>query len=306
MSEINLIVFYILYSYNIKKVGKRMKNIIYSFIIIILISCARANTDNYGTIQTKADNSFEEESVSERKIESFNNYNSKNEIEENNIKERKLIISVDLSVNSKDIEKSYKSIEEKVKEYKGYFENIDSYKYRYFIALRITKDNLYNFLEFIENNQNVQNKNINTEDITENYYDIENRIKNREALLDKFRNYLKEAKNIEEILSVEDRINNLTYEIERMKGNFENLTSLIEYSKVNITIKNPEAMQRNVNFYDKFLYTINFLKYFFSSIIFFLIGFVAIAIPIVLLLALFYYIAFGKIGLIKKLYKKIK
>lgn len=91
-----------------------------------------------------------------------------------------------------------------------------------------------------------------------------------------------------------------------MKGNFENLTSLIEYSKVNITIKNPEAMQRNVNFYDKFLYTINFLKYFFSSIIFFLIGFVAIAIPIVLLLALFYYIAFGKIGLIKKLYKKIK
>ena len=283
-----------------------MKNIIYSFIIIILISCARANTDNYGTIQTTADNSFEEESVSERKTESFNNYNSKNEIEENNIKERKLIISVDLSVNSKDIEKSYKSIEEKVKEYKGYFENIDSYKYRYFIALRIPRDNLYNFLEFIENNQNVQNKNINTEDITENYYDIENRIKNREALLDKFRNYLKESKNIEEILSVEDRINNLTYEIERMKGNFENLTSLIEYSKVNITIKNPEAMRRNVNFYDKFLYRINFLKYFFSSIIFFLIGFVAIAIPIVLLLALFYYIAFGKIGLIKKLYKKIK
>ena len=283
-----------------------MKNIIYSFIIIILISCARANTDSYGTSQTTADNSFEEESVSERKTESFNNYNSKNEIEENNIKERKLIISVDLSVNSKDIEKSYKSIEEKVKEYKGYFENIDSYKYRYFIALRIPKYNLYNFLEFIENNQNVQNKNINTEDVTENYYDIENRIKNREALLDKFRNYLKEAKNIEEILSVEDRINNLTYEIERMKGNFENLTSLIEYSKVNITIKNPEAMQRNVNFYDKFLYTINFLKYFFSSIIFFLIGFVAIAIPIVLLLALFYYIAFGKIGLIKKLYKKIK
>ena len=283
-----------------------MKNTIYSFIIIILISCARANTDSYGTIQTTADNSFEEESVSERKTESFNNYNSKNEIEENNIKERKLIISVDLSVNSKDIEKSYKSIEEKVKEYKGYFENIDSYKYRYFISLRIPKDNLYNFLEFIENNQNVQNKNINTEDITENYYDIENRIKNREALLDKFRNYLKEAKNIEEILSVEDRINNLTYEIERMKGNFENLTSLIEYSKVNITIKNPETMRRNVNFYDKFLYTINFLKYFFSSIIFFLIGFVAIAIPIVLLLALFYYIAFGKIGLIKKLYKKIK
>ena len=52
-----------------------MKNIIYSFIIIILISCARANTDNYGTIQTTADNSFEEEKHEEVKEEQSRGYN---------------------------------------------------------------------------------------------------------------------------------------------------------------------------------------------------------------------------------------
>ncbi|WP_141709377.1 DUF4349 domain-containing protein, partial [Brachyspira hampsonii] len=159
---------------------------------------------------------------------------------------------------------------------------------------------------FIEKNEKVENKNINTQDVTETYYDTENRIKNREVLLEKLRNYLREAKNIDEILKVEDRINTLTYEIETMKGNLKNLQSSIDYSRVTLNISNPEAIKSSTNIYNKYLNLISFLKAFFSGILFFLIGFTAAAIPIVLILALFYYICFGKIGLIKKLYNKIK
>lgn len=220
--------------------------------------------------------------------------------------ERKLIVSVDIRVNSKDVEKSYKSIEKKLKEYNGYFDNVESSKNRYYLTIRIPKENLYTFIDFIEQNEKVENKNINTQDVTETYYDTENRIKNREVLLEKLRNYLREAKNIDEILKVEDRINTLTYEIESMKGNLKNLQSSVDYSRVTLNISNPEAIKSNTNIYNKYLNLISFLKEFFSSIIFFLIGFIAVAIPIVLILALFYYICFGKIGLIKKLYKKIK
>ncbi|MCZ9955826.1 DUF4349 domain-containing protein [Brachyspira hyodysenteriae] len=220
--------------------------------------------------------------------------------------ERKLIVSVDIRVNSKDVEKSYKSIEKKLKEYNGYFDNVESSKNRYYLTIRIPKENLYTFIDFIEQNEKVENKNINTQDVTETYYDTENRIKNREVLLEKLRNYLREAKNIDEILKVEDRINTLTYEIESMKGNLKNLQSSVDYSRVTLNISNPEVIKSNTNIYNKYLNLISFLKEFFSSIIFFLIGFIAVAIPIVLILALFYYICFGKIGLIKKLYKKIK
>lgn len=220
--------------------------------------------------------------------------------------ERKLIVSVDIRVNSKDVEKSYKSIEKKLKEYNGYFDNVESSKNRYYLTIRIPKENLYTFIDFIEQNEKVENKNINTQDVTETYYDTENRIKNREVLLEKLRNYLREAKNIDEILKVEDRINTLTYEIESMKGNLKNLQSSVDYSRVTLNISNPEAIKSNTNIYNKYLNLISFLKEFFLSIIFFLIGFIAVAIPIVLILALFYYICFGKIGLIKKLYKKIK
>ena len=230
---------------------------------------------------------------------------SVNYTSESNV-ERKLIVTVDIRINSKDVEKSYKSIENKVKEYNGYFDNVKKKKNRYYLTIRIPKDNLNNFISFIEESEKIENKNISTQDVTDTYYDTDNRIKNREVLLEKLRNYLKEAKNIDEILKIEDRINTLTYEIERMKGNLQNLQSSIDYSRVTVNIQNQEAIKSNTNIYNKYLNLISFLKEFFSGIIFFIVGFVAVGIPIVLILALFYYICFGKIGLIKKLYKKIK
>ena len=230
---------------------------------------------------------------------------SVNYTSESNV-ERKLIVTVDIRINSKDVEKSYKSIENKVKEYNGYFDNVESSKNRYYRTIRIPKANLDNFISFIEESEKIENKNISTQDVTDTYYDTDNRIKNREVLLEKLRNYLKEAKNIDEILKIEDRINTLTYEIERMKGNLQNLQSSIDYSRVTVNIQNQEAIKSNTNIYNKYLNLISFLKEFFSGIIFFIVGFVAVGIPIVLILALFYYICFGKIGLIKKLYKKIK
>ncbi|EKV57709.1 DUF4349 domain-containing protein [Brachyspira hampsonii] len=280
-----------------------MKKFIFAVIILLsLFSCSSKGGSEQNVNFLSATSSI---SVPQARMEksTVSDYTSDSS---EKIAERKLIVSVDIRVNSKDVEKSYKAIEEKLKEYNGYFDNVESSKNRYYLTIRIPKENLYAFIDFIEKNEKVENKNINTQDVTETYYDTENRIKNREVLLEKLRNYLREAKNIDEILKVEDRINTLTYEIETMKGNLKNLQSSIDYSRVTLNISNPEAIKSSTNIYNKYLNLISFLKAFFSGILFFLIGFTAAAIPIVLILALFYYICFGKIGLIKKLYNKIK
>ncbi|WP_300758200.1 DUF4349 domain-containing protein [uncultured Brachyspira sp.] len=278
-----------------------MKKIIIILIsIFLLLSCggnSGTSTNLYSKSSYDTAASITEEEISDER----ENINTSGNIE------RKLIITANITINSKDVEKTYKSVEEKIKEYKGYFDNVESSKNRYYLTIRIPKENLNNFILFLEENENVENKNINTKDVTDTYYDTENRIKNREVLLEKLRNYLREAKNIDEILKVEDRINTLTYEIESMKGTLENLNSSVNYSKVTLNISDREAIKSgNNNLYNKYINLISFLKAFFSSIGFFLIGFVAVSIPIVLIAALFYYICFGKIGLIKKLYKKIK
>lgn len=279
------------------------KFIIIILSMLLLLSCGgksgSSNNINFTTqsaVPPPSPMMIEEDAVVTDSV----NYTSESNVE------RKLIVTVDIRINSKDVEKSYKSIENKVKEYNGYFDNVESSKNRYYLTIRIPKDNLNNFISFIEESEKIENKNISTQDVTDTYYDTDNRIKNREVLLEKLRNYLKEAKNIDEILKIEDRINTLTYEIERMKGNLQNLQSSIDYSRVTVNIQNQEAIKSNTNIYNKYLNLISFLKEFFSGIIFFIVGFVAVGIPIVLILALFYYICFGKIGLIKKLYKKIK
>ncbi|MDO6993317.1 DUF4349 domain-containing protein [Brachyspira innocens] len=277
-----------------------MKKIIIILISIFLLSCggnSGTSTNLYSQSSYDTAASITEEEISDERED----INTSGNIE------RKLIITANITINSKDVEKTYKSVEEKIKEYEGYFDNVESSKNRYYLTIRIPKENLNNFILFLEENENVENKNINTKDVTDTYYDTENRIKNREILLEKLRNYLREAKNIDEILKVEDRINTLTYEIESMKGTLENLNSSVNYSKVTLNISDREAIKSgNNNLYNKYINLISFLKAFFSSIGFFLIGFVAVSIPIVLIAALFYYICFGKIGLIKKLYKKIK
>ena len=270
-----------------------MKRFICIFIIILSVISCGSGASNFSQSNSAVTPSFAEKEES-------------TDLSASDSLERKLIVTVDIRINSKDVEKSYKSIEEKIKEYNGYFDNIESSKNRYYLTVRIPKENLYSFINFVEETENIENKNINTQDVTDTYYDSENRIKNREVLLEKLRNYLREARSIDEILKVEDRINTLTYEIETMKGNFENLKSSIGYSKITLNISNREAMKSNTNIYNKYLNLISFLKEFFSGILFFLVGFTAAAIPIVLILALFYYICFGKIGLIKKLYRKIK
>lgn len=271
-----------------------MKNFIIIISMILLLSCSKSGGSSSYAPPPPTPNNYM--AMKENEAEDTVNTDL----------ERKIIVTADIRINSKDVEKSYKLLEEKLKEYKGYFDNVESSKNRYYITLRIPKENFYNFIDFIDKNEKVENKNINTQDVTENYYDTENRIKNREVLLDKLRNYLREAKNIDEILKIEDRINTLTYEIESMKGNLQNIQSSIDYTRVTLNISNPEAIKSSTNIYNKYISLISFLKEFFSGIIFFVIGFTAAAVPIVLILALFYYICFGKIGLIKKLYKKIK
>lgn len=255
--------------------------------LILLISCSTKNAEK--NIVTEED-FIQKNETSE--YESDNNYTNT---------QRKLIKTADITIKSKNVDQIYNLIDKETKVYGGFISHstkkINDYAY---IEIRIPQNNFETFINEIEKLQTIDEKSIFTVDQTQKYYDTEARIKNRETLLVKLRNYLKEAKNIEEILKVEDRINSLTYEIEVMKGDFKQLQNSIEYSTISVSIKEP------ANFQYKFLKLKDFLNSFFSNIIFIITGFVGIAVPLVLIIALFYFIAFGKIGLVRKLFNKIK
>lgn len=77
-----------------------------------------------------------------------------------------------------------------------------------------------------------RSKNISQQDVTEEYIDNEARLKNQRQLEERFRELLKQAKNIEEILKVEQELNRIRQDIDSREGRSQYLRDQVAKSTV--------------------------------------------------------------------------
>jgi len=107
-------------------------------------------------------------------------------------------------------------------------------------------------------------------------------------------------------LKIEYSINNLTYEIEALQGNFKHLQSLITYSTVTVNYSLPvgNSFQSSwPSFKLGFKKFVNSMVNFFYTLFFIVLYVIIYGIPIIIVAGVIYYIGFGKIGLIKKMFR---
>jgi hypothetical protein len=144
-----------------------------------------------------------------------------------------------------------------------------------------------------------------TEDVTLRYYDMEGRLATRQELLKTYQGYLARANNIDEIMTVERRIAELQWEIEQTGTQFRNLTNQIDYSTINVDITGPvgAASYSSPGLGDKLAGLFSAFGNVFSSALVVLIGIIIYGAPIVLAAVLLFWILFGRIGLLKKLWR---
>jgi hypothetical protein len=124
-------------------------------------------------------------------------------------------------------------------------------------------------------------------------------------LLKTFQSYLEKAKNIEEILSVETRMADLHNEIDWNGRELRNLANRVDYATVDMSIFGPVSSvpNRGLTLGEKVKELFGAFGGFLSTVAVVLVGIVVYGVPILLLLALFFWLFFGKIGLIKKLWR---
>jgi hypothetical protein len=144
-----------------------------------------------------------------------------------------------------------------------------------------------------------------TEDVTLRYYDLEGRLATKRELLKTFQSYLEKAKNIEEILSVETRMADLHNEIDWNGRELRNLANRVDYATVDLSIWGPvtSTPDHGLTLGEKFKGVFATFGGFLSTVAVIIVGIVIYGIPILLLLLLFFWLFFGKIGLIKKLWR---
>ncbi len=154
----------------------------------------------------------------------------------------------------------------------------------------------------------LRSKTIQAQDVTDQYYDLQTRLDTKIILQERYQSYLKQAKDIEELLAVERKLNDVTSEVESMKGQLKLLNSQVDYSTITLEARLPPneteqgfTLPDTKSGFKSFLGT---AASFFNGIMFFLLYLILFGVPIILLAALLWWLCFGKIGLIKKLFKK--
>jgi hypothetical protein len=141
------------------------------------------------------------------------------------------------------------------------------------------------------------------EDVTVRFYDLESRLETKRELLKTYRSYLARAANIEEILSVESRIADLESELDRTGKELRTLADLVDYSTVELELSGPAALKSSPGLGERIGELFGSFGDFASTALLVIIGVVIFGIPALLAAVFFFWLLFGRIGLVKRLWR---
>lgn len=164
-----------------------------------------------------------------------------------NEQESKIIVSGSLRLETKNMEQILEEITGKVKEAEGYIQNSNTSKNyhgnRYFIAtIRIPSENYDSFVESLKGTGNTVEYTYSTKDITDEYYDYKTRLTTLEAEYEKVLEFYDRANTIEELMSIEERLTDIQYEIDSIKNRIKNYDLLTGYSTLELSITETEIL----------------------------------------------------------------
>jgi hypothetical protein len=219
-------------------------------------------------------------------------------------KGRKLIKSAEIRMRVDNLDEAKKAIEKMLEQYRAYSSNtlVRDNSINYTLKIPVS------FYGTVFNNVSEMGKVLhsseNVEDTTIKFYDLESRLGTKEALLITFRSYLGQAKNIDEIMSVEKRIAELQQEIDWFGAQLSNLSYLVEYATIDLQIQGPAAdsVYYKPGIKERIGELLNSFGEYLSTVVVILTGIVVYGIPSLFIIVILFWLLFGKIGLLKKLW----
>lgn len=230
------------------------------------------------------------------------------EINDEPVIERKLIKTGNIELNVNSLEESDKNIEAWTKRFGGYISSSNMYESGGRYTVKIPQENFDEAMNSVAGFGKVRNRSVKVKDVTEQFYDLQGRLETKKILQEKYNQYLKKADNMKDLLEVERELNNVISEIESMEGQMKRLSHEISYSTIEIYLT-AISTERGIDYY---IETIKWKEVFSNIINFFIKLFVIIiyvivfAIPLVAIAAVLYWLLFGKIGLLKKLFARLR
>jgi flagellar biosynthesis chaperone FliJ len=163
--------------------------------------------------------------------------------------DKKIIKTANLTIEVKDYQKYYEFIRIGVKQFGGYVateeQNESDYKIENTIVVKVPVDKFDETVnKFLTDKEKIIVKKISSDDVTSEVVDIKSRIEAKKQVRQRYLDLLKLARNMEEILQVQNEINNIQVDIESATARVQYLTQSSAYSTIHLSfyqVLNPDA-----------------------------------------------------------------
>ena len=156
--------------------------------------------------------------------------------------------SANLELETLDYAASLASIQEAIKQAKGYvssqqssggYASYDGYYYPPFMEMvvKIPAANFQSFLEKADGYGNVVSLNSWQEDITSGYLDTQARLNSLQAQKDRLMELMEKAETVEDLITIEYHLSDVIYQIESTSSQMKAYQNMADYSTVTIYLR---------------------------------------------------------------------
>ncbi len=224
--------------------------------------------------------------------------------------ERKLIRTGNVTLEVKTVSDSEEKITAWAKSLGGYITDANTWEHGANFTVRVPSERFDDAMAQMGEFGRVTNRSVNSQDVSDNYYDLQSRLQTKYILRDKLTGYLNQAKDIKDLLEIERQLNSVLEDIDSTEGRFKRLSGQIDYSTIYINMQFERGKDESgiilpdvKNSWNEFVS--NVISFFWGllKVIFYIVIF---GIPLIAIAAFFFWLLFGKIGLLVRLFKKLK
>ena len=160
----------------------------------------------------------------------------------------KLIYTANITLETTHFDDVIQQIRSMTDQYGGYLEysdmqNYSTYRYSEF-TVRIPSENYQTFVTETNGIEQVMNFSESVQNISQAYYDTELRLESAKTKLASLNELLAKAESMEDIITLQNAINDVQYEIDSLSGTLRNFDQLVGFSTIHLYIREvPELTE---------------------------------------------------------------
>ena len=166
--------------------------------------------------------------------------------------DRKLIRTVNMSVETKEFDSVMGTLEQRITDLGGYIESMETYNGSVYsnyrssrsasMTARIPAGQLNGFLSEVSEISNVTRRSENVRDVTLDYVDMASHKKTLQAEQERLLELIEQAESIEDIITIEQRLSNVRYQIESMEAQLRTYDNKVDYSTVYLDVSEVQEL----------------------------------------------------------------